>query len=102
MEEEFVNKYQVHSCPGHCTLKRRVRAAFCFEPRSELQGRAVLSSAATTCRSWKEAAGLELLQRHGAGVSPEEEDKGHQCDVRHVAARLANQLASVLQALVLA
>lgn len=56
----------------------------------------------TTHRGGKEAAGLELLQRHGAGVRPEEEDEGHQGDVRHVAAGLAHQLASVQQAVVLA
>lgn len=57
---------------------------------------------AATHRGGKEAAGLELLQRHGAGVSPEEEDEGHQGDVRHVAAGLAHQLTSVPQAVVLA
>lgn len=57
---------------------------------------------AATHRGGKEAAGLELLQRHGAGVSPEEEDEGHQGDVRHVAAGLAHQLTSVQQAVVLA
>lgn len=55
-----------------------------------------------THRGGKEAAGLELLQRHAAGVGPEEEDEGHEGDVRHVAAGLAHQLASVQQALVLA
>lgn len=32
------------------------------------------------------AAGLELLQRHGAGVGPKEQDEGHQSDVRDKAA----------------
>lgn len=59
-----------------------------------------LSGAVTHCGG-KEAARLELLQRHGAGVRPKEQDKGHQGDVRHEAAVLANQLTAVLQAILL-
>lgn len=43
----------------------------------------------------KEAACLELLQSHGAGVGPKEQDEGHQGDVRHVATGLSDQLPSV-------
>lgn len=49
----------------------------------------------------EEAAGLELLQSHGAGVSPKEQDAGHQGDVRHVVAGLSDQLPTVLQTLLL-
>lgn len=59
-----------------------------------------LSGAVTHC-GWKEAARLELLQRHGAGVRPKEQDKGHQGDVRHEAAGLTSQLTAVLQAILL-
>lgn len=33
-------------------------------------------------RSWEKLAGFELLQTHGAGVCAEEQDEGHQCDIR--------------------
>lgn len=42
------------------------------------------------CRG-EESAGLELLQRHGAGVGPKEQDEGHEGDVRHKAAGISNQ-----------
>ena len=47
----------------------------------------------------EEAARLELLQTHGAGVGPEEQDEGHQGDVRHIAAVLPDQIPAVLQTL---
>lgn len=59
-----------------------------------------LSGAVTHCGG-KETARLELLQRHGAGVRPKEQDKGHQGDVRYEAAGLTSQLAAVLQAILL-
>lgn len=61
----------------------------------------LLSGAVTHCGR-KEAARLELLQRHGAGVGPKEQDKGHQGDVRHEAAGLTHQLTAVHQAILLA
>lgn len=49
----------------------------------------------------EEAACLELLQSHGAGVGPEEQDEGHQGDVRHIVTGLFQQLASEPQTLLL-
>lgn len=60
----------------------------------------LFSGAVTHCGG-KEAARLELLQRHGAGVRPKEQDKGHQGDVRHEATGLTSQLTAVLQAILL-
>lgn len=57
-----------------------------------------LISAVTHCGG-EEAARLELLQTHGAGVGPKEQDEGHQGDVRHVATGLSDQPPSVLQTL---
>lgn len=54
---------------------------------------------AMTHSGGEEAAGLELLHTHGAGVSPKEQDKGHQGDVRHVVTSLSYQRPSVLQTL---
>lgn len=54
---------------------------------------------AITHRGGEEAARLELLQSHGAGVSPKEQDEGHQGDVRHVATGVSLQLSSILQTL---
>lgn len=59
-----------------------------------------LSGAVTHCGG-EEAARLEMLQCHGAGVRPKEQDKGHQGDVRHEAAGLTGQLTAVLQAILL-
>lgn len=47
----------------------------------------------------EEAARLELLQSHGAGVSSKEQDEGHQGDVRHIATGLSDQLPSILETL---
>lgn len=47
----------------------------------------------------EERAGLELLQRHGAGVGAKEQDEGHEGDVGHKVAGLPHQLALVLDAL---
>lgn len=47
----------------------------------------------------EEAARLELLQSHGTGVSSEEQDEGHQGDVRHVATGLADQLPAIVETL---
>ena len=47
----------------------------------------------------EEAARLELLQAHGAGVGPEEQDAGHEGDVRHEATGLSDQLPFVFQTL---
>lgn len=49
----------------------------------------------------EEAACLELLQSHGAGVGPKEQNEGHQGDVRHIATVLSDQLPFVLQTLIL-
>lgn len=38
----------------------------------------------------EEAACLELLQRHGAGVGPKEQNERHQGDVRYVATAFSN------------
>ncbi len=57
-----------------------------------------LMDAITYCGG-EEAARLELLQSHGAGVSPKKQDEGHQGDVRHVVTGLSNQLPSVIQTL---
>ncbi len=54
---------------------------------------------AITHRGGEEPARLELLQSHGAGVSPKEQDEGHQGDVRHVATGLSFQLPSIPQTL---
>lgn len=51
-------------------------------------------------RGGEEAARLELLQSHGAGVGPEEQDEGHQGDVRHVSTGLPHQNPLVLPTLV--
>lgn len=51
-------------------------------------------------RGGEEAARLELLQSHGAGVGPEEQDEGHQGDVRHVSTGLPHQNPSILLTLV--
>lgn len=47
-------------------------------------------------------AKLELLERHGHGVGAEEEDEGHEGQVRDVLAGLSHQRAAVLQTLLLA
>lgn len=47
----------------------------------------------------EKAARLELLQTHGAGVGPKEQNEGHQGDVRHIATGLSDQTSSVLQTL---
>ena len=47
----------------------------------------------------EEGTGFELLQGHGAGVRAEEEDEGHEGDVRDEFAGPPHQLPSVLQAL---
>lgn len=54
-----------------------------------------MTFAVTHCGG-EEAARLELLQSHGAGVGPKEQDEGHQGDVRHIATGLSNQLPSIL------
>lgn len=54
----------------------------------------------TYCRG-EESAGLELLQSHGAGVGPKEQDEGHEGDVRHVVASVSNQKPSANLALLL-
>ena len=48
------------------------------------------------------AAELELLEGDGHGVGAEEEDEGHEGQVRHKLAGLSQQGASVLQTLLLA
>lgn len=50
-------------------------------------------------RRGEEGAGLELLQTHGAGIGPKEQDEGHEGDVRDKLAGLPHQLSFVLQAL---
>lgn len=54
-----------------------------------------LTGAITHCGG-EEAARLERLQSHGAGVCPKEQDEGHQGDVRHEDTGLSDQLPSVL------
>lgn len=54
---------------------------------------------ASAHRGGEEAARLELLQSHGAGVSPKEQDEGHQGDVRHVATGLSLQPPSIFHTL---
>lgn len=49
--------------------------------------------------SGEEAARLECLQCHGTGVSPKEQDEGHQGDVRHIATGLSDQLPTELKTL---
>lgn len=49
--------------------------------------------------SWEKSAGFELLQTHGAGVCAEEQNEGHQCDIRDVATRRTLQLTAPLQTL---
>lgn len=44
----------------------------------------------------EEAAGLELLQTHGAGVGAQEQDEGRQCNVRDEATGLPDQLPSIV------
>lgn len=50
-------------------------------------------------RSWEKSAGFELLQAHGAGVCAEEQNEGHQRDIRDVFTCWSEQLTAPLHTL---
>lgn len=56
-----------------------------------------VSLATATHGGGEVGAELELLEPHRTGVGAEEEDEGHERDVRHKVACLTHQLALVLQ-----
>ena len=76
-----------------------MRAASSIRVRIERQTAAQALLGAFTHCGGEEEAELELLQSHGAGVGPKEQDEGHQGDVRHVATGTSDQLPSELQTL---
>lgn len=55
----------------------------------------------TTHCCGEESTCLELLQSHGAGVGPKEQDEGHQGNVRHIITGLSDQQPSELLTLML-